>query len=201
MARLIHGVGVNDCGYAVHRAEYAIDERGKKVRTYDWRCPYYKKWSAMITRCYSDKMISRDPNYADVYVCDEWLKLSSFIRWVDSQPRRDWENLELDKDILFKGNKVYSPEACVFVSRLTNTFLVKSLNYTKSTGTFFIESKGKYKSSCRNPFSGKREHLGFFDSEHEAHSAWKRRKCELSVELSKIQTDDRVSKSLGVMFL
>ena len=195
MSRLLHGVGVNDCGYKVHKSEYGLNDSGKRVRVFGWRCPYYKKWSAMITRCHSEKMIARDPSYSDCYVCDSWLSFSGFIEWVNSQPRKDWESLELDKDILIENNRVYSPETCVFVSRLTNTFLVNRRS-NNLTGVFYMKDKGVFRSSCRNPFNGKREHLGFFETDIEAHKAWKVRKRKHAIELSKQQLDERVSKAI-----
>ena len=54
----------------------------------------------------------------------------------------------------------------------------------------------KFMSNCRNPFTKKREHLGLFECEREAHQAWLTRKLELAKELAEIQTDPRVAESL-----
>lgn len=196
MNGLLYGVGVNYCGYATHKCKYGKDSLGKKIRISDWRCPYYKKWSAMLSRCYSKKMLSHDPTYSGCYVDDSWLSFAGFIKWVDSQPRKDWEELELDKDILFKGNKIYGPKTCVFISKALNSFLVNRNTGGNLTGSFYMIKTNKFRANCRNPFNGKREHLGFFDSEIEAHEAWRDRKRFHAIEFSKLQRDDRVSEAL-----
>ena len=74
----------------------------------------------MLDRAYSDKYKQRQPTYRDVTVCEEWHSFMRFRAWMVEQ---DWEGKELDKDILFQGNKVYSPDTCVFVDKAVNLFL------------------------------------------------------------------------------
>lgn len=54
----------------------------------------------------------------------------------------------------------------------------------------------KFKASCSNPSTNKKESLGYFACEQEAHEAWAKRKLELAHELAAIQTDERVAKAL-----
>lgn len=112
--------------------------------------------------------------------------------------KQDWEDKQLDKDLLVEGNKVYSPETCVFVSNIVNSF---TTDCRASRGEWLIgvnwhKGSCKFVSQCRNPFTKKQEHLGYFTCEVEAHKVWRKRKSELAHELAAIQTDPRVAKAL-----
>ena len=60
----------------------------------------------------------------------------------------------------------------------------------------WLQGAGKFRASCSNPFTQKREHLGYFTCEQEAHEAWLERKLELAHELAAIQEDPRVAEAL-----
>ena len=111
---------------------------------------------------------------------------------------QDWEGNQLDKDLLFEGNKIYSADTCVFVSPMVNTF-VNDSGASRGKwliGVYWDKEKAKFRAQCCNPFAKKNEKLGRFDSEIEAHEAWAKRKLELAHELAAIQTDERVAKAL-----
>ena len=93
----------------------------------DIRC--YKTWQSMLERCYSEKHLKKRPTYKDCYVCDEWLCYSNFKKWYDNNyyEIKD-ERMCLDKDILIKGNKVYSPNTCVFVPNKINMLVLQNKN-------------------------------------------------------------------------
>lgn len=182
----VQGVGVNDSGY---RTQYFTG--GKRV----WICPFYKTWKDMLVRAYSEREQKRYPRYEGCSVCEEWLTFSNFKAWMEVQ---EWEGCQLDKDLLFPGNKIYSPETCLFVPQEINKFLTES---TASRGEWpigvhFKKSGGTFHSQVNNPFTKIREYLGSFDSPEEAHLAWLKRKSELATELAKTQSDDRVAAAL-----
>ena len=86
--------------------------------------PLYKVWMDMICRCH----VPSHPNYnwyglKGVTVCEEWRNSAqSFIEWALSN---GWKRgLDLDKDTLVKGNKVYSPSTCKFISHRENMLVV-----------------------------------------------------------------------------
>jgi len=95
MKRLVHDVGVNDSCY------------GDALR-----CPFYSTWVSMLKRCYSKIYQEKNRAYIECAVFNEWLVFSVFKSWMEEQ---NWKENELDKDILFNGNKIYSPETCIFV--------------------------------------------------------------------------------------
>ena len=85
----------------------------------------YKCWYHMIRRCYENK----DTSYKDCSVCEEWLCYANFEKWYDDNY---WEcgseTMHLDKDILKHGNRIYSPNNCIFVPKDINMLFVKQKN-------------------------------------------------------------------------
>ena len=79
--------------------------------------PAYDKWQAMLQRCYDPKVHEKFPTYIGCTVCAEWHNFQVFAEWFYTQ---DFVGNELDKDILCKGNKVYSPTTCLLVSKYAN---------------------------------------------------------------------------------
>lgn len=192
--RLVYGVGINDADYVVKKWE-TVEVDGVRKRKLVWVCPYYRAWTSMLNRCYSVKYQERQPTYKGCSVSEEWLRFSNFKRWMEKQ---QWEGLQLDKDLLFEGNKVYSGVTCVFVSNIVNLFAIDRGNDRGEwlIGVSWHKGANKFMSMCRNPFTKKQEYLGLFTSEQQAHEAWRKRKLELAHELAAIQTDERVAKAL-----
>lgn len=191
--KLVYGVGVNDADYNV----VTLNDYGKSVV-----CPYYDRWHSMLRRCYGKKELIRNPSYKGSSVCSEWLTFSNFRKWMETQ---DWEGKHLDKDLLVKGNRVYCPECCVFVSKLTNTFILDSLRKRGEylIGVFWHKRDEVFVAQCNNTFAENRFHkrfLGYFDTELEAHLAWKAKKHEYACQLADLQDDHRVAKALREMF-
>ena len=189
---LVNGIGVSDLPYSVTRYEI-VNGKVKLI----WACPFYSAWKGMINRCYSEKCQKRQPTYIGCSVSESWYSASRFKEWMEKQ---DWEGMQLDKDILVEGNKIYSPDACVFVSQEVNKFLTDKSRCRGDLpiGVSFNKENGKFRSNCSNPFTKKQEHLGYFTCPQEAHQAWRDRKHELAVMLanSEFVTDERVAKAL-----
>ena len=97
----------------------------------------------MVQRCY-DKDVHKKykPEYKDKSVCEEWLNYSNFRIWFEEHyvPCKN-NQIDLDKDLLVQGNKVYSPETCVFLLHYQNTMFERSAKdkiYENEDGTFVI---------------------------------------------------------------
>ena len=193
--KLVFGVGINDAGYAVRKSETIGYVDGKRKEKQVWVCPYYQTWKSMLMRCYSAKYQERYPTYKGCAVSEEWLTFSAFKIWMEKQ---DFESKHLDKDLLLEGNKAYSAETCVFVSPMVNAF---TNDHGAKRGEWVIGASWhkpleKFRANCKNPFTKKEEHLGYFTCEQEAHKAWLKRKLELARLLAAEQTDPRVAKAL-----
>lgn len=197
--KLVFGWGINDVDYPV--CKYGV-VGGKKRMV--WTCPYYVDWKTMLMRCFDQNYHSTRPTYRGCSVCSQWRNLSSFIEWVDSQPNKDWRSCQLDKDFLVFDNKHYSPETCVYITSSINNLITCS---DKARGLYMIgvnyvsrNQKKPYKSACMNPFTKKKEHLGSFETEMEAHLAWKARKHEHACALAETQIDSRVVQRLKEIY-
>lgn len=81
---------------------------------YDSTHKSYSIWAAMLQRCYSGE----NKAYDDCTVCDKWLNFQDFAEWFD---KHHVEGYHLDKDIKVKGNRIYSPDTCMFVTPEANT--------------------------------------------------------------------------------
>lgn len=86
----------------------------------------YISWKSMMDRCYSDKLHSRYPTYKSCIVCEEWRNFQNFAEWYYDNYI---EGYHLDKDIKVKGNKIYSPETCMFVTQRDNVAHATSKDY------------------------------------------------------------------------
>ncbi len=195
MNKLVYGIGVNDLGYKTQVYEYVTENGGKRIRKLVSRCKYYEVWRNMLERCYSKKHLESRPTYIGTSVCREWAYASEFKKWMEQQ---DWEGKCLDKDIIVPGSKLYSPETCAFVLNATNSFV--TARYASRgeypIGVTLCKSTGRYKASCKNPFSRENEHLGYFSTTEEAHEAWRKRKHEIAQLVAATESDIRVVEAL-----
>jgi len=125
----------------------------------------------MIKRCYTRKPAKSEYSYLDSTVCDDWLIFSNFQKWMDLQ---NWEGKHLDKDLIDHGNKVYSPEKCLFIPPDINC-TIASLSYiydnNSYSGVDYATRRGMYFSRVSD-HKGKNRHLGFFESKEEAYKEW-----------------------------
>ena len=188
---LVHGFGINDADYNVYITGSGDNGKRKVI----WVCPFYRKWIHMLERCYDQKLHNKFPTYVGCSVCKDWKSFSTFKSWMETQ---NWEGKHLDKDLLIKGNKTYSPNTCVFLDARINTFLTES---GAGRGKFPIgvsleRESGKYVAQCWSIELGKNKKIGRFKTPEEAHKAWLAFKLEQAYTLAAQQTDERVSKAL-----
>lgn len=181
--KLVYGVGINDM---------PIGFRKSKI---------YILWRDMLKRCYSSVYQRKRPTYIGVTVCKEWHILSNFVVWVESQDR---EGKEIDKDILCPGNKIYSPETCVFVSRQLNSLLLGS-NATRGKcpkGVDWDKDNRKYRASMMK-FGKIKCFIGRFDCVKEAHRAYCEAKSvhirEVAENLTDADTSDIERTRAGLL--
>jgi hypothetical protein len=159
----------------------------------------------MFARCYSKSELKKYPSYNGCFVSEEFIKFTDFKKWVDSQPNNDWENCHLDKDLLIKDNKIYSPDTCVFIEADLNTFLTDS---EASRGDYLIgvtyHKRDKvFEAKCNNPFGltdDDGRYLGRFRTEVEAHKAWRAKKHEYACVFAQSQTDKRIAEALLTLY-
>ena len=164
----------------------------------------YVPWCSMLKRCYSDSYKKKNPTYKDCEVSENFKSYEYFYEWCHKQVGfgndGNGNPFQLDKDLLVKGNKVYSESTCVFIPAEINSLLIKC---TASRGEHLI---GVYWSKTANAFvarvsrnKGGSEHLGLFKTEIEAFNAYKKAKEAFVKEQAnkwKSQIDPRAYEAL-----
>lgn len=137
---------------------------------YGTKC--YIVWSSMLQRCYSENKGNKNHTYDDCKVCDEWLTYSNFEKWFSENYK---EGQQLDKDILFEGNKLYSPDTCCFVPGDINTMMITKQAKKSCLPTGVSETKdGRYQVIVKDRVKSKR--IGTFNDISDAFEAYKSHK-------------------------
>lgn len=169
----------------------------------------YKAWSNMKERCTSKKLKEKSPTYIGVDASVEFKNFTFFHDWWFQQIGHDLPNVELDKDLLIKGNKVYSAETCLLIPSFVNLFLTKNdvargecpigihkyRNY-KNGDVRYVAKVSEYDYDLQKKV---RKYLGHFRNELEAFHAYKESKEAIAKKhadylLGKV--DDRVIDAL-----
>ena len=181
--KLVFGVGIYDLrGDSSHISKKTVD--GKVL----WHCPIYRKWLNIHKRCYSEKWLQQKPSYRGCSVCEEWKTFSNFMAWMKTQP---WEGKQLDKDILVPGNKVYSPETCVFVSANLNKLLNNGTRGKYPVGVSYNKPNKSFQAEITK--FGKKYRIGTFVTPEEAHEAYKKERSKYILEVAENLTEDDTS--------
>lgn len=136
----------------------------------------FRLWQAMMSRCFSEYTKKVRPTYEGVTCQDSWKTFSVFIEDVSSLKGFDKmlsDGWVLDKDILVKGNKIYSKDTCCFVPKEVNgCFTVRKLHRGECpVGVLKCRKSGKYVARCG--YDGIRKHLGRFEDVTSAFLAYK----------------------------
>lgn len=145
---------------------------GETITTDEFNIPKYsyKVWKHMIERCYDKKCLSKYKAYEDCFVCDEWLIYENFEKWFDKNYYKvEGEITQIDKDILIKFNKEYSPNTCIFVPQTINiTFKNYNDDYIIHNDLYLVIVKSKivdfefkkyYKQKSEAIFNKKKERI------------------------------------------
>ena len=158
----VHGVGCVDVPF--------------KISNGGVLCWQYQLWSNMLGRCFNESFKKTNPTYRDVTCCDEWLSFATFLEWCNKEVGYSGklDGYQFDKDLVIKGNKTYSPEACSFVPRDVNVLLTdhRTARGEWPVGVAYHKHTGKFdaRMSCGN---GKQKHLGSFLTPEEAFAVYK----------------------------
>ena len=179
---LIHGVGVNDAPY----------QTSIKVSGTRYTCPYYMRWRCMMDRCYSKQWAAKHPTYATCYVEPIWHSFMAFKNWMLAQ---NWYEKQLDKDLLSLGNKRYSPETCLFVSRQVNS-LFNEREYSRGELPLGIYARhNKYEVGVSRG-AGKRSWVGAYATIPEAIDAYVQAKADVATRVAQQEPDPLVKAAV-----
>ena len=181
--KLVFGVGVNDGKYHAFLNNNIVKE--------------YDLWYSMLRRCYGKSVYN---TYIGCEVSDNFKHYSYFYEWCHKQIGFGNEGWQLDKDLLVKGNKTYNEYSCVFIPKELNSLLVKhdAKRGEHPLGVCWHKRYDKFTCSI-NLNNGKRKHLGYFETEHEAFNTYKQAKEAFVKEQAnkwKGQIDERAYQAL-----
>lgn len=162
----------------------------------------YGTWKNMLRRCYSEKCRQKFQSYDDCTVSENFKKYSYFYEWANKQVGfnsvDDMGNIfHLDKDLLVKGNKIYSENTCVFLPLEINIALAMKDSKSKKFHVGVRKNRNKYEVTCC--INSKSTYLGLFNTELEAFKAYKQAKGSYLKELAekwKGKIDERAYHAL-----
>jgi hypothetical protein len=161
---LVLGIGQNDFKYPSR-----VDRK---------LLPEYSAWHHMIERCV-ETYWEKKPTYTGTTCSENFKSYNYFYEWCQSQvgfgnideSNKSWH---LDKDILFKGNKYYSEDTCVFVPQSINVLLTR--RHTKRgehpIGVYWKKKNNQFCVQCADG-SGSQKYLGLFSDYSEAFKVYK----------------------------
>lgn len=159
--------------YGVGYVGYSYDHKCKDSRK------LFKTWSGVLQRCFDPLWKNRHKCYEHTTCSEDFLCASDFIIWCKSQVGHNsvdeyGKPFALDKDILVKGNTMYSSETCVFVPREINN-LILSNKKTRGGLPIGVTTKGN-KFRARVSINRKEKALGVFNTLEDAFKAYKQAK-------------------------
>ena len=106
--------------------------------------PAYLAWRGILSRCYSNKTKERQPSYKNATISEDWLNYSNFREWYLAEKGGADIVLEVDKDLLGMGTKVYSKETCLLLPKKINIFLTTAPVFGCTTTIKYSPIKCKY---------------------------------------------------------
>ena len=160
----------------------------------------YIRWHDMINRCYNTKFHAKQPQYAQCTVCEEWLNFSNFEKWYNENLYQIEDMaMDLDKDILIKGNKEYSPATCCIVPHCINTLF---LTGKKSRGDLPIgiwqdKREGRYRAAMS--YQGIQIKIGSFKNAEDAFNRYKVYKEDFIQDIAEQHKGDIPDKTYQAM--
>jgi hypothetical protein len=172
--QFIKGKVMNVYDKSMYGVGYLGDGKYKTSVNYN-QTPQFKTWHGMLKRCYKDKYKEKFPTYNECIVCDEWHNFQNFAAWYDQNYYEiENERMELDKDILVKGNKIYSPDTCVFVPKKINYLFLKcdARRGDLPIGVYQHTETKKYVANCSDG-NKKTINLGCYTTPEKAFSVYK----------------------------
>lgn len=154
------------------------------IESVDVRSKVYRTWSGMLKRVYTPISDNEIINYGDTCsVHPDWHYFPNFKKWFDTQILKD--DWHLDKDLLVKGNKQYSPDKCVLLPKEVNWFLTSRKNHRGlwPIGVTYHDRINKWQATCSTNNNGD-GYIGVYNSPEDAFYAYKKVKEQYAKDLA-----------------
>ena len=179
-------------GY-IGEGKYKSRENGKKTIV-------YTMWQSMLYRCYDEDTHKKHSTYIGC-TCEAFHCFQDFGKWFEENYYEcKGEVMCLDKDILIKGNKIYSPNTCVFVPQSINKLFEKA-NKSRGElplGVSYDKKNKKYLAQCS--VKGKQTNLGRYDTPEEAFQVYKQFKENVIKQVADEYKDSIPEKLYNAMY-
>lgn len=175
-ARRTHGVGYLGEGKYTFTDKNNLNSKGHAKKT---KC--FEYWESMFYRCYNENF-QKKTAYLNCTVCDEWHNYQNFAKWFyENYYTIDNEIMNIDKDILIKGNTIYSPNTCCFVpSTINKLFITREKQKKFNTPMGIYKRVNKKDNKAKYDVKLKRYnicvHYGEYDTVEEAFQIYKQEK-------------------------
>ena len=183
------------------RSVYGVGYHG--IGEYGWASHKvaYQTWVSVLERVYVEK--KGRTSYLNVSVCEEWHNFQNFAEWFYEQDFSETKDengkrYDLDKDILVKGNKIYSPDTCCFVPNEINCLFIRNRRFRGDLPIGVTKNRKRFAARLSKGFDN-RVFLGSFKTETEAFLSYKNAKEMYLKELAEKwigKIDDKVYEAL-----
>lgn len=180
--------------------EYKVKENGKETKC-------YRTWVHMLRRCYDEKYHEKHPTYTGCEVTEEWYNLQNFGNWFkENYYEIEGQRMDLDKDILIKHNKIYSPDTCVFVPQIINLLFVKCDNSRGDypIGVSYHKRDKKFRARCSvydfKENKSKSIYLGYYEAPNKAFEEYKKFKEQNIKEVTEYYKEQIPSKLYDALY-
>lgn len=157
MKKLVQGVGINNGKYTA-----TVDGKVRKE---------YELWKDMLERCYSENYHKKKPTYLGCTVSDNFKHYAYFFEWCQTQTGFNASGYTLDKDLIIKGNKIYSEDNCVFIPNELNMLLLKRQLDRGALPIGVTKSGRNFQALCK--INGVKKYIGTFNTPELAFNAYK----------------------------
>ena len=134
----------------------------------------YSEWKHMLKRGIDEDYKNEHPTYKEVFIAEYFYNFQNYCKWREfNYYKIEGEQMCLDKDILYKGNKIYSPNTCIFVPQRINNLFVKkdACRGECPIGVSYCKKSNKYRVYCKTLNCHK--YLGLYNTKQEAFKVYK----------------------------
>lgn len=153
----------------------------------------YHVWREVLTRCFGEEYKNEHITYQNVSCDNGWLLFDNFYEWLHLQNNfNKWlvgSRWDVDKDILYKNNKIYSSETCLLVPHNVNVLFVTKNTVRGDLPIGVTRHCEKFRARCENQLCKSRKHLGLYDTPEDAFLAYKKYKENLIKQIAQIEFD------------
>lgn len=144
----------------------------------------YVIWKGVLERCFDKRFHKKQPTYAGCTISENFKHYERFYEWCANQKGSDREDFFLDKDLLVKGNKEYSENVCVFVSKEINNFLTLRGNHRGAYPLGVSKKAGRCEYYSQISIDKELKFLGKFETPEQAFYVYKQAKEQQAKDLA-----------------